>query len=118
MSGVSNTQRVRALIKAARDTHGWSYDEIARRSRTLAKSTIHQIATTETRTDLLTREQLEALADGLGLPYKVVRDAALADAGLEEISGPDLPAEAYVLTEAMGHMPPASWLARGKVLTG
>lgn len=102
MSSVSNTTRLRALIQSARDANGWTYDEIARRTGgRLSKSGVHQIATKQERTDLLPRADLEALADGLGLPFDAVRDAALEDAGLLVHKDAEIAPEAVVITEAM-----------------
>lgn len=102
MSNVSNTTRLRALIQSARDANGWSYEDIARRSQgRLSKSGVHQIATKRERTDPLTRDQLEALASALDLPYQAVRDAALEDAGLTVLRDEKVAPEAVVITEAM-----------------
>lgn len=83
MSGVSNTRRLRTLIQSARDQHGWTYEEISNRTdRKLSKSLIHKLATETHREGLLPVEQLRALAQGLGMSFTEVRDAALTDLGL------------------------------------
>jgi hypothetical protein len=107
MSGVSNTQRLRSLIQAVRDAHGWSYDKIAEQTGgRLAKSGVHNMATQQVRTDPLPVEHMRALADGLRVPYERVREAALADAGLLEISDHEILPETTVLAAAMRDMTP------------
>lgn len=102
MSNVSNTARLRALIQSARDANGWSYGDIARRSGgKLSKSGVHQIATKEERSDMLPKEQLEVLAQAIGVPFSAVRDAALEDAGLLVLRDERIAPEAVVITEAM-----------------
>lgn len=103
MSGVSNTEHLRALIQAARDAQGWSWDDLARRCG-LPKSTVHAIGTKKQRTDVPPAEILQALAKGLEVPYSRVRDAALLDAGLQAIGDEEVLPEATLLTEAMKDM--------------
>jgi transcriptional regulator with XRE-family HTH domain len=99
MSGVSSTERLRALIRSVKDATGESYDDFARRSG-LPKSTVHAIATKTERTDVPSGDTLRALAAGLQLPARVVIEAALQDAGLLEPADDDVP-EAALLAEAM-----------------
>lgn len=100
MSGVSNTQRLRALIKAARDANGLSYDEIARRSKTLGKSYVYQLATQEHRAKPPSNETLEALALGLGVSAQRVMLAAYEDAGLVVILDESLPDTQILIDQA------------------
>ena len=109
MSSVSNTERVRALIQASRDANGFTLDQMVVRCQgRLSRSGISAISRTLVRTDVLTRDQLKALADAIGFPYQTVRDAALADAGLVEITGDELPPGASLLVEAMRPMSEAA----------
>jgi hypothetical protein len=111
MSGVSNTRRLRALIQAVRDQHGWSYDEISQRTgRKLGKSLVHKLATETSRDDLLPVDQIRALAIGLDVSFAEVRDAALADLGFldGEDTEPDVAAvirsDLRLLPEAREHL--------------
>ena len=87
MSVMASTENVRRLIQKARDAHGWTYEDIADRSDPkLGRSLVHKIATARQRDGLLPPEQIRGLAHALGVPTRVVRDAALADVGLLETS--------------------------------
>lgn len=110
MSGVSNTQRVRTLIQSVRDAHGYSYDEISKRTgRKLSKSVVHKIGTDMTRDDLLPTDQIRALAAGLGVPFHELLNAALNDLGfLADEHQVDPPAairqDGRLLPEARKHL--------------
>lgn len=112
MSGVSNTKRVRALIQSAKDEHSLTYAEISRRAdHKIGKSLVHKLATELHRDDLLPSDQLRALAQGLGVSFHEVRDAALADLGFldeDEVDAVDVPAairkDTGLLPEARAHL--------------
>lgn len=66
------------LIADRRAEKGWSYSDIATRGK-MSRSTIYKIATQEL-DGMPRRTTLKALAKGLGLPERVVRDAAIQSA--------------------------------------
>lgn len=63
------------LIAERRAEKGWSYADLANRGK-MSRSTVYKLATQEL--DGMPRSTtIEALAHGLGLPVRVVRDAAV-----------------------------------------
>lgn len=63
------------LIAERRAEKGWSYADIARRGR-MSRSTVYKLASQDL--DGMPRKAtVESLARGLGLPVRVVRDAAV-----------------------------------------
>lgn len=68
------------LIRDHKDRTGESYNDIARRAE-LSKAKIGQVATT-TLHHMPRWDTIERLAKGLSLPVRVVKQAALASAGI------------------------------------
>ena len=73
--------RLQELIQGRRAVRRWSYGEVARRGN-LPRSTVYNLAMTETLRRPPQRATLVALARGLDLPLDVVNAAATASAGL------------------------------------
>jgi len=69
------------LIQARLRELSWSYAELSRRSH-LPRSTVHFLATQERLRRMPGAATLDALAQGLGVPESVVREAAAASAGI------------------------------------
>lgn len=66
---------LQALIASRRAEKDWTYQDIADRGH-MSKATVYKLATKEL--DGLPRKKtLESLAKGLGLPARVVREAAI-----------------------------------------
>ena len=63
------------LIHERRAEKGWSYADIANRGK-MSKATVYKLASQDL-DGLPRRSTMEALARGLGLPVRVVRDAAM-----------------------------------------
>ncbi len=63
------------LIADRREEKGWSYADLARRGG-MSKATVYKLAS-KSLDGLPRRNTIEALAKGLGLPERVVRDAAV-----------------------------------------
>jgi transcriptional regulator with XRE-family HTH domain len=81
MSGVKQGEgphkmnTLQLLIAARRDEKGWSYADLARRGG-MSKATVYKLASQDL--DGLPRQStIKSLAKGLGLPERVVRDAAI-----------------------------------------
>ena len=66
------------LIHERRAEKGWSYADIATRGK-MSKATVYKLASQDL-DGLPRRSTMENLARGLGLPVRVVRDAAMAAA--------------------------------------
>ena len=73
--------RLQELIQGRRAVRRWSYGEVARRCN-LPRSTVYNLATSETLHRPPQRATLAALSRGLDLPLDVVNAAATAAAGL------------------------------------
>lgn len=69
---------LQALILDRKKEKDWTYADIAQRGK-MSKATVYKLATTEL-DGLPRRTTLDALARGLGLPVRVVRDAAVKSA--------------------------------------
>lgn len=66
------------LIHDRRVEKGWTYADIATRGK-MSKATVYKLASQDI-DGLPRRSTIEALARGLGLPVRVVRDAAIKGA--------------------------------------
>ena len=76
MIAVAGRLTLRQLILDRKAEKGWSYADIANRGK-MSKATVYKLATAEL--DGIPRAStIEALAKGLGLPARVVREAALS----------------------------------------
>lgn len=75
--GIARAGGLRRLILDRKAEKGWSYSDIATRGN-MSKATVYKLATANL--DGLPRSStIRALAKGLGLPTRVVREAALAE---------------------------------------
>ena len=66
---------LQALIAERRAEKGWTYQDIATRGK-MSKATVYKLATTDLE-GLPRKATIDSLARGLGLPVRVVRDAAV-----------------------------------------
>lgn len=89
MSGVSNTENLRRLIRECAETKGLSYQAISdaaeRKGHKLGKSVVGLLATQEHRSTPVTFSQIEGLAAGLGVQRSLVAGAVAADMGVVEV---------------------------------
>jgi len=104
---VSNTSRLRQLLKAAKDDHGLNYDQIAARSEGgLKKSAVGNVLTEMHRARPFTGAELRMLAKAFRANYDELLAAHLADVGLlpegardePATTNPPLPTEVGALT--------------------
>lgn len=104
---MSNTSRLRQLLRAAKDDHGFNYDEIARRSQGgLQKSAVGNILTETHRAKPFSGDELRMLASAFHADYNELLCAHLADVGLlpegarsePTATSPPLPVEVGALT--------------------
>ncbi len=86
------------LIQSRLAERRWSYAEAARRCN-LPRSTVYNLATSETLQRPPQRATLDALAQGLDLPVGVVNAAASAAAGLSGGDGRVLPDVAALVAD-------------------
>lgn len=119
MSGVSNTQRLRSLLNAAKDSDDrLTVDEIARRTDgRIKRSTASNLTKELYRSAPFTREQLEDIARGFGIDYEVLRLAHLADMNLLGEETPDAaPIAPLATTEELAALTPRQRAALGAVV--
>lgn len=84
MSGVSNTGPLREVLRAAVIEHGLTTDKIAENARGLrGRSWLQEKQTEQWREQLLTDDELAALAAGYRVPKERLRRADLDGHGLE-----------------------------------
>lgn len=97
---------LRELIRRRIAERGWSYGEVVRRGH-LPRSTVHNLATTDTLLRLPQPSTLAGLARGLDLPLDVVRAAAARAAGLRVYEERGTDPEVAVLIASVEQLRPA-----------
>lgn len=80
MLAMTKNNALAQMIQERRAEKGWTYADIATRGQ-MSKATVYKLATKEL-DGLPRRKTLEALARGLGLPARVVREAAVKAASM------------------------------------